>query len=329
MSQLSDLILLAAKHHAASGGEAVLGVVFIVIVAVIAIAAGVQKSKYVVWKGGVPCCPNCGRQISLKLARPNCRACGHNLMSPPAQPTENLGELLARLAREGQERSTRNHTRYIETCEGIKPLLIGPLQYRDHALEVQVSRKNLYTIAIREITDDQFVGWSVQTGPDFQRIVAAPKPANWPACRPVPPYSELAQVVARIDQTIIVGRKSRARPLQLTCTATQGSYCMTPQEYAQLQHNTRAELERSRQLALEHSRRRRAQEEREKHKRDQALRELAEQEQQRVQREKQVKRERRREWCKQHETVLLGVGLPTTVVGLTAVLILVIHLLTH
>src|SRR5262249_34033032 len=162
MSQLSDLILLAAKHHADSGGEAVLGIVFIVIVAVLAIAAGVQKSKYVVWKGGVPCCPNCGRQISLKLARPSCRPCGHNLMSPPAQPAQSRGELLARRAREGQERRTRNHTRTSDTREGIKPLLLGPLQDHDDAPGLQVSRKNLYTIAIRGITDDHFVGWSVQ-----------------------------------------------------------------------------------------------------------------------------------------------------------------------
>jgi hypothetical protein len=323
MSQLSDLILLAAKHHANSGGEAILGLVFTIIIAVLYIAAGVRKSKNVVWKGGVPCCPNCGRQISLKLARPNCRSCGHNLMSPPAQST---GELSAHQAREDQERWTRFHTMASSTCEGIKPLLLGPLQYRTYGGELQVVRKNLYTIAIRQVIDDDFVGWSVQTGPDFQRVVAAHKPANWPACSPIPPYSELAQVVARIDQTIIVGRKSRARPLGLTCAATQGSYCLTPQDFDQLRHSSRLERDRKRRLELEDARRTQERERRERLEQDETLRRLAEQEDARTRLEAQLKRERRREWHKQHEAVLLGVGLPVAVVGITTLLILVIHL---
>ena len=39
------------------------------------------KTKLVVWQRA-PHCPKCGQQVSLKAARPRCRACGHNLMAP-------------------------------------------------------------------------------------------------------------------------------------------------------------------------------------------------------------------------------------------------------
>ena len=70
----------------------------------------------------------------------------------------------------------------------------------------------------------------------------------------------------------IVGRKSRARPLGLNCAATQGSYCMTPQEYDQLRHSSRLERERKRQLELEDARRRHEQKVREWLEQDEALR---------------------------------------------------------
>ena len=57
--------------------------VFILVLAVLASSGAFKpKTKLVVWRGGLPHCPKCGQQVSLKAARPRCRACGHNLMAP-------------------------------------------------------------------------------------------------------------------------------------------------------------------------------------------------------------------------------------------------------
>ncbi|MDG3002574.1 hypothetical protein [Paludisphaera mucosa] len=74
-----DFILFAARHKQdPSGIEAVLTLLGIAVVLLIYLF---QPSKQFIRKNGVPCCPQCGRQISLKASRPNCRACGASLMT--------------------------------------------------------------------------------------------------------------------------------------------------------------------------------------------------------------------------------------------------------
>jgi DNA-directed RNA polymerase subunit M/transcription elongation factor TFIIS len=76
--------ILFAAHHG-QGPEAVLSFVIGVVALIFTIIAAINKSQNAVWKNGVPYCPKCNRQISLKSSRPHCRSCGYNLtQSPPA-----------------------------------------------------------------------------------------------------------------------------------------------------------------------------------------------------------------------------------------------------
>jgi hypothetical protein len=111
----SDLILLAAKHHADSGGEAVIGLILTIVISVIYAIAAIRKSDNAVWKGGIPYCPSCGRQISLKFSRSHCRSCGYNLVGPPAQSnnttTRAIGELQIAEQRRAEEEQRREQQR--------------------------------------------------------------------------------------------------------------------------------------------------------------------------------------------------------------------------
>jgi hypothetical protein len=52
----------------------VLGLVFLAVVVIIALISAENNQKYWVIRNGLPFCPNCNRQVSLKAARPFCRA---------------------------------------------------------------------------------------------------------------------------------------------------------------------------------------------------------------------------------------------------------------
>ena len=106
-----DCFLLAAKHsQGTSGAEAVIALVGIAIALIIFL---LQPTKEFIEKNGIPCCPKCGCQISLKASRPNCRSCGANLMtgkplldlSPtPPTPRQVATARHERLVREEQRR---------------------------------------------------------------------------------------------------------------------------------------------------------------------------------------------------------------------------------
>ncbi len=61
-------------------------VVILVLVVLASSGAFTPKTKLVVWRGGLPHCPKCGQQVSLRAARPICRACGHDLTAPVIVP---------------------------------------------------------------------------------------------------------------------------------------------------------------------------------------------------------------------------------------------------
>ncbi len=72
-----------------------------IVVAVLMLAlsgAFKPKTKLVVLRRGLPHCPNCGQQVSLKAARSRCRACGHDLTAPDANRSAGRTLLLAALA---------------------------------------------------------------------------------------------------------------------------------------------------------------------------------------------------------------------------------------
>jgi hypothetical protein len=66
---------------ASSGVFVIILVVVVMLVIAVLASSGAFKPrvKLVVWRDGLPHCPKCGRQVSLKAARPNCRSCGHDL----------------------------------------------------------------------------------------------------------------------------------------------------------------------------------------------------------------------------------------------------------
>ena len=92
-------ILLAARGGQADPGEFLVGFVCSVglFIAMLILAARAQQARLnVVSKSGVPYCPRCNRQVSLR--RGQCRSCGHVYVSFGPSP----GELALKEARKQQ-----------------------------------------------------------------------------------------------------------------------------------------------------------------------------------------------------------------------------------
>jgi hypothetical protein len=78
--------IVIAAHSGGSGAGAVLGAVISIVALVVAIISAMNKSANADWRNGLPYCPRCHRQISLKSSRPYCRSCGYNLVQSPHRP---------------------------------------------------------------------------------------------------------------------------------------------------------------------------------------------------------------------------------------------------
>ena len=106
MNVLSGLLVLAA-HHGGDGAGAVFAAILSIVAAVIAIIGAMNKSQNTVWRNGLPYCPNCHRQISLKSSRSYCRSCGYNLVQSPQKPapaTPAVPSNVALLAQEAERK---------------------------------------------------------------------------------------------------------------------------------------------------------------------------------------------------------------------------------
>jgi hypothetical protein len=107
---LSSALLFAADSPEA----AVICGILALVAFVFALVAAFNKSQNAVWKNGLPYCPKCGRQISLKTSRTHCRSCGYNLVqssaisspSPPQRPQISSPEA-ARIRAVEEERRHR------------------------------------------------------------------------------------------------------------------------------------------------------------------------------------------------------------------------------
>jgi hypothetical protein len=88
--ELARNVLLAA-HHRGDGAGAVFTAILAIVGAIITFIAAMNKSQNAVWRNGLPYCPNCRRQISLKSSRPHCRSCGYNLVQSPHRPNPTSG----------------------------------------------------------------------------------------------------------------------------------------------------------------------------------------------------------------------------------------------
>ena len=81
-----DAVVFAAKHgNQASGAEVLIGIVFIVIVAIIVMAEASARYDLNV-RNGLPYCPQCNRQVSYR--RDYCRACGYRFKTYGPVETE-------------------------------------------------------------------------------------------------------------------------------------------------------------------------------------------------------------------------------------------------
>jgi rRNA maturation endonuclease Nob1 len=103
---MSNILILAAKHP--DSPEVQLFTLCLVLVAlVVAVIAAINKSQNVNWKNGVPYCPGCNRQVSLKNSQSYCRSCGYNLVQSPNQ---------ARTSTEGRREA--EHGAWVKSRQG-------------------------------------------------------------------------------------------------------------------------------------------------------------------------------------------------------------------
>ena len=267
------LIVFASRASTADPGAAAFAIIAMVVVAFLLALSGAfkPKTKLVVWRGGLPHCPKCGQQVSLKAARPRCRACGHDLTAADAnrvspETRAAARELLQKVHTLQANMAVTmiqikaNAVKY-EWLQGrLKTKLLGPLKYDVYANRLVITRKNLYSIELFPVDDEQFLGWAVKTEPAFHRIVLDPKgPSGHMSTLDISgPFDALATVIAKLDQTIIAAKSSKARPLEAVNIQPNSSLCMTEdqwntfrelREQAKQQHtfelaNQRAEAER-------------------------------------------------------------------------------------
>ena len=115
----------------------------------------------------------------------------------------------------------------------LKTKLLGPLKYDVYANRLVITRKNLYSIELFPVDDEQFLGWAVKTEPAFHRIVLDPKgPSGHMSTLDISgPFDALATVIAKLDQTIIAAKSSKARPLQVVNIQPNSSLCMTEDQW--------------------------------------------------------------------------------------------------
>ena len=94
----------------------------------------------------------------------------------------------------------------------LKTKLLGPLKYDVYANRLVITRKNLYSIELFPVDDEQFLGWAVKTEPAFHRIVLDPKgPSVHMSTLDISgPFDVLATVIAKLDQTIIAAKSSKS-----------------------------------------------------------------------------------------------------------------------
>ena len=64
-----------------------------------------------------------------------------------------------------------NAVKYEWLQDRLKTKLLGPLKYDVYANRLVITRKNLYSIELFPVDDEQFLGWAVKTEPAFHRIV--------------------------------------------------------------------------------------------------------------------------------------------------------------
>jgi hypothetical protein len=150
MMMLSDVLIFAAKHQE-SPELALFLLAVAIIIGVIAVIGSINKTKYAVWRNGLPYCPRCGIQVSLKASRTHCRSCGHNLTQPPttltSAPTSAQQSRIVQVARirllekERQRRARMERLRQLEEdrqkrdAEGIALRAEQEKAYRDKGIE--------------------------------------------------------------------------------------------------------------------------------------------------------------------------------------------------
>jgi hypothetical protein len=84
-----------AAHSGGSEASALLGAILTLVGLVAAIVAAVNKSQNSVWVNGLPYCPNCRRQISLKSSRPRGEIRGRNSFLSRLEPHAASGQAIA------------------------------------------------------------------------------------------------------------------------------------------------------------------------------------------------------------------------------------------
>jgi len=113
----------------------------------------------------------------------------------------------------------------------LKTKLLGPLKYNIHDNRLVIIRNNLYSIELFPIDDEQFIIWMVKknqnsvgivleqkTGPDLQEFAG--------------PFDALATIIAKMDQTIIKIKSSKARPLEAINIEPNSSRCMDMDQWS-------------------------------------------------------------------------------------------------
>jgi hypothetical protein len=254
----------------AAGVITVLILVAVVILVLVVLAfsgAFNPKTKSVVWRGGLPHCPKCGQQVSLRAARPICRACGHDLTAPVVvpnrvspEPRTSARELLQEVhtiqtnAALAMMQIKADIKQYEWLRDRLKSKLLGPLNYEVYANRLVITRRNLYSIELFPVDDEMFMGWLVKTVPAVHYIVLDPKVIGKPTTYMLGPFDALATVIAKVDQAIITAKSSRARPLEAVNIQRHTSLCLTEHQWNKfLESREQTKHQRTLKLADQHA----------------------------------------------------------------------------
>lgn len=138
-------IIWAARHgRSTDPTETVIGIIFLVVVILIALIHRALANYDVVVKGGLPYCPRCNRQVSYR--RQHCRACGYQFVTYGSRPAgrTSQGEEGPRVARRPTAAEEVGAAEWQRREEARAAAERARLQEEQHRREIERSQRESY-----------------------------------------------------------------------------------------------------------------------------------------------------------------------------------------
>jgi hypothetical protein len=231
MGNLIASVVLFAKRGQASPQEIAFSILFIVILLIVCLIYNAGAKIHVAMRGGVPYCPNCGRQVTFR--RDYCRACGYRFRTfweSPEKYQSVIPEIPSISIRpiehlrpvshwERLHQDTSDKVIWLSLLEAVRKELDERLQGSKRVEMnvgswcVSVHRSRLQYFSEVELHfEESRHGFDV-TVPNHGFKIRITCPRHVPDNQIGAPWDDLLENLCKIDRSVVVNRKSKSQPL--------------------------------------------------------------------------------------------------------------------